>query len=60
MHTTEIQEFARQLLEAHGVKAIAEAAQRAAACERSGDKERAQTWRRVESALLLMRGPRQS
>jgi hypothetical protein len=60
MHTTEIQEYARQLLEAHGAKAIAEAAQRAAACEKSGDKERAQTWRRVESALLLMRGPRQS
>jgi len=60
MHTTEIQQYARQLLEAHGAKAIAEAAQKAAACEKSGDKEQAQTWRRVEAALLLMRGPRQS
>ena len=60
MHTTEIQEYARQLLEAHGAKAIAEAAQKAAASERRGDKEQAQTWRRVEAALMLMRGPRQT
>jgi diphthamide biosynthesis methyltransferase len=60
MHATEIQEYARQLLEAHGDKAIAEAAQKAVAFEKSGDKERAQTWRRVEAALLLMHGPRQS
>jgi hypothetical protein len=59
MHTIEIQDYARQLLEAHGAKAIAEAAQRAAACEKAGDKEHAQTWRRVEAALLLMHGPRQ-
>ena len=60
MHTTEIQEYARQLLEAHGAKAIAEAAQKAAAYEKQGDKEQAQTWRRVEAALLLMRGPHQT
>jgi hypothetical protein len=60
MYTNEIQEYARQLLEAHGAKAIAEAAQKAAACEKSGDRERAQTWRRVEAALTLMRGPRQT
>jgi len=60
MQAKEIQEYARQLLEAHGAKAIAEAAQRAAACEKAGDKEHAETWRRVEAALLLMRGPRQT
>jgi hypothetical protein len=60
MDATKIQDYARQLLEAHGAKAIAEAAQKAAACEKAGDKERAQTWRRVEAALLLMHGPRQS
>ena len=60
MEATKIQDYARQLLEAHGAKAIAEAAQKAAACERAGDKEQAQTWRRVEAALLLMQGPRQS
>jgi len=60
MQATEIQEYARQLLEAHGAKAIAEAAQKAAACEKAGDKEDAQTWRRVEAALMLMHGPRQT
>lgn len=60
MHTTEIQEFARRLTQAHGAKAIVEAAQKAVAFERAGDKEQAQTWRRVEAALLLMRGPRQT
>jgi hypothetical protein len=60
MDATKIQDYARQLLEAHGARAIAEAAQKAAACEKAGDKEQAQTWRRVEAALLLMHGPRQS
>ena len=60
MQATQIQEYARQLLEAHGAKAIAEAAQKAVACEKAGDKERAQTWRRVEAALMLMHGPRQT
>jgi hypothetical protein len=60
MHTTEIQEYARQLLEAHGAKAIAEAAQKAVASEKRGDKEQAHTWRQVEAALMLMRGPRQT
>ena len=38
----------------------AEAAQKAIVFEAAGDKEQAQTWRRVEAALLLMRGPRQT
>jgi hypothetical protein len=59
MHTAQIQDYARQLLEAHGPKATAEAAQKAMAFERAGDKEQAETWRRVEAALLLMRGARQ-
>ena len=53
MHATEIQEYAQQLLEAHGFKAIAEAAQKARACEDRGDSEQAKTWRQVEAALLL-------
>jgi len=60
MQATHIQEYARRLLEAHGAKAIAEAAQKAVACERAGDQDRAQTWRRIEAALMLMHGPRQS
>lgn len=60
MNATQIQDYARQLLEAHGAKAIAEAAQKAAACQKAGDKEHAETWRRVEAALIQMHGPRQS
>jgi diphthamide biosynthesis methyltransferase len=60
MHATQIEEYARQLLEEHGAKATAEAAQKAVTFESAGDKEQAQTWRRIEAALLLMRGPRQS
>jgi hypothetical protein len=59
MQTIEIQDYARQLLEAHGFKAIAEAAQKARAFE-EGDNEQAQTWRSIEAALLLMRGPNES
>jgi len=58
MEETAITEYARQLMEAHGPSAIAEAAQRAVQCERDKDKEGAETWRRVESALQAMRGPR--
>jgi hypothetical protein len=60
MEETVITEYARELMGAHGGRAIAEAAQRAVACERQDDKEGAQTWRRVESALKEMRGPRMS
>jgi hypothetical protein len=59
MHATQIQEYARQLREAHGDRATAEAAQKAVAFEQAGDREQAEIWRRVEAALLLMRGPNQ-
>jgi len=57
MDETTINEYARQLLEAHGDRAVAEAAQRAVACEQRKDKEEAKTWRHIEAALKLMRGP---
>jgi hypothetical protein len=60
MHATQIQDVARRLREAHGDKAAAEAAQKAVLYEQAGDRDEARTWRRIESALLLMRGPRQS
>lgn len=60
MEETLITEYARQLMEAHGQSAIAEAAQRAAQCERDKDAEGAGTWRKVESALQAMRGPRET
>lgn len=60
MRETEIQDYARQLLEAHGESAVAEAAQKANACEEKGQSEQAETWRHVEAALKLMRGPHAS
>lgn len=57
---TEVEDYARQLWEAHGAKSIAEAAQKAQAFENSGDAEQAQTWRRIEAALRLKSGPRES
>jgi len=60
MNATQIQDAARRLREAHGDKATAEAAQKAVDCERAGDRDQAEIWRRIEAALLAMRGPRQS
>jgi len=60
MDATQIQEFARRLREAHGDRATIEAAQKAVVYERAGDQAEAETWRRIEAALLRMRGPRQS
>ena len=57
MEETMISEYARQLMEARGDSAIAEAAQRAVECERQNDREEARTWRHVEEALKAMRGP---
>ena len=52
-----INDYARQLMDAHGQRAIAEAAQRAAESERNKDDDEAKTWRRVEQALKSMSGP---
>jgi hypothetical protein len=60
MQEIEIQDYARQLLEAHGYKAVAEAAQKACALEQKGQSEEAETWRHIEAALKLMRGPHAS
>jgi hypothetical protein len=53
----EIHDYARQLLEVHGDLAVVEAAQKACACEQKGEAEEAETWRHIEAALKLMRGP---
>lgn len=60
MQEIEIHTYARQLMEAHGPQAIAKAAQRAVECEAQGEAEQAKTWRHVEDALKIMRGPHQS
>jgi hypothetical protein len=60
MQPSDIQDYARQLVEAHGFKAIAEAAQKASAFEQQGHDQEAKTWRRIEAALIQMRGPHAS
>ena len=60
MQETEIHDYARQLLDAHGDKAVAEAAQKASTLEKQGDSEQAQNWRHIEAALKAMRGPHAS
>ncbi|HYZ61113.1 MAG TPA: hypothetical protein VE650_01565 [Acetobacteraceae bacterium] len=57
MKEQDVHDYARQLLEAYGAQATVEAAQKARALEQEGKTEQAETWRRVEAALKLMRGP---
>ena len=54
-----VSDYARELFQAHGDKAIAEAAQKAAAMEKRGDEDQARTWRRIEAALKELAGPHQ-
>jgi hypothetical protein len=60
MREIEIHDYARQLLEAHGARAIAEAARNAIELEAKGEFELAKDWRHIEDAMKLMRGPHQS
>ncbi|HUO53982.1 MAG TPA: hypothetical protein VMU18_04540 [Rhodoblastus sp.] len=60
MQEMEIQDYARRLLDAHGDRALAEAAQKARSYEEKGDSEEARTWRHIEAAIKLIRGPRVS
>ena len=57
MREIEIQDYARQLFESHGEMAVVEAAQKARSFEENGQTEEAETWRGIEAALKLMRGP---
>jgi hypothetical protein len=56
----EIHDYARQLLDARGETAVAEAAQKALQFEQQGENEQAETWRHIEAAIRLMRGPHES
>jgi hypothetical protein len=58
--SADVSAIARHLFETRGARAIAEAAQKAAAFEKAGDAAQAKHWRRVEAALREMRGPRES
>jgi hypothetical protein len=57
MDITAIHDYARRFVGAHGDKAELEAAQRAAECERQGQKDQAGDWRRIQAAIKEMRGP---
>lgn len=58
MLATEIREHARRLMAARGMAAIQEAAQKAVAHEKKGERKAAEDWRRLEAALRQMQGPR--
>lgn len=60
MQAVEVQTMARQMFEALGPKAVAEAAQKAQRHERKGEIDKAREWRQIEAALLHLRGPRAS
>ena len=60
MQAVDVQDYARRLMEAHGEKAVAEAAQKARALEDEGKHEDAKPWRRIEAALKEMLGPHHS
>ncbi|MCY6380554.1 hypothetical protein [Hoeflea prorocentri] len=57
MKATKIVEHARQLLDAHGDRAEAEAAQKAIDLDAKGKVEDAENWRRVRAAIHEMRPP---
>ena len=57
---THIHTIARQMLEQLGPGAIAQAAQKAAACETHGEADEAEEWRHIADAMKMMRGPHQS
>lgn len=60
MKETDIHVYARQLKEAHGPKALAEATQKAQEFEKQGDAAQAEDWRRIAAVLKEMQGPHAS
>lgn len=50
--------FAEALVFVHGKNAVAEAARHAILCEKSGDVEFADTWRKVQSAVSEIQSQR--
>lgn len=60
MNMNEIHDYARRFMGTHGGKAEFEAAQKAAGCEKQGNKDQAEDWRRIEAAIKEMRGPHSS
>ena len=60
MDSHAIHDYARRFVGAHGDKAELETAQKAAECERQGEKCQAVDWRRIQAAIKELRGPHAS
>lgn len=60
MLTSEIADYARQMIESCGRKAAVVAATRAKDCDRKGARAEAENWRRVQLAITRMGPPHQS
>lgn len=60
MSEVQVHTVARQMLEQHGLGAIAKAAEQAQACESRGEADDAREWRHIVDAMKVMRGPHQS
>ncbi len=59
MNAMQISEYAQSLYRAHGDRAEAEAAQKARACEESGNDAQAEDWRAIQAAIRSRRGASQ-
>jgi len=57
MQTTQVVEFARQLLDARGDQAVIEASRRIRQAEQKGDAAEASSWKRIRSAIQELRPP---
>jgi len=57
MERLEVQDYARRLMEAHGTKALVEAAEKVRQFEQQGNLQQAQDWREIQQALMHLRGP---
>ncbi|MEM7059939.1 MAG: hypothetical protein AAF557_20345 [Pseudomonadota bacterium] len=60
MLSGEIKSYAKQLYDRLGDRSIAHAAQQASKASQTGKEKDAEMWRRIESALLSIRGPHQA
>jgi hypothetical protein len=56
MRESDIVDYAKRLLDAHGGKAEAEAAAKIREFEDKNDAEQAETWRKIRSAISEQRG----
>jgi hypothetical protein len=58
MDHKDLVQYARSLFDAHGDKAEAEAAQKAATAREAGKADDAEKWEKIRSHIKELRGPR--